>query len=407
MHSVQPDRFDAIVIGGGQSGLAAGYYLSRAGRAFLIVDANQRCGDTWRGRWDSLRLFSPSQYDSLPGLPLRLPKGAFPGKEALADYLEGYAHHFNLPILRGRTVTRVARQARDFIVECGNRTFSCANVIVATGAYSSPRIPDSSALLSPSIQQVHSSGYRRPEDVVGDRVLVVGFGTSGVEIAIELAAAGRRVFLSGRTTAQALSKFVPAIFASKNPILRLIGAAYWNFMHRVVTIDTPIGRKAKSQISLRGQPLIRLSRRDALAAGVEHVARLAGVTEGQPYLEDGRALDISAVVWCTGFRPNYKFLELPGCPFDGKGLPIAPHGIVRQIPGLYFIGLPFQTGLTSTLVGGAGRDAALVVRHIAQQRDVAAADHSMELRTEQLESPPQLFSGAVRVADKSPGVAQR
>ena len=143
-------------------------------------------------------------------------------------------------------------------------------------------------------------------------------------------------------------------------------------MHRVVTIDTPLGRKAKSQISLRGQPLIRLNRGDALAAGVEHVARLAGVTEGKPCLEDGRAVDVSAVVWCTGFRPNYRFLELPDCPFDGKGWPIAPHGIVGQVPGLYFAGLPFQVGLTSTLVGGAGRDAALVVRHIAQQRNVAA-----------------------------------
>ena len=376
MNSVALSRFDTIVIGGGQSGLAAGYYLNRAGGSFLIVDANQRSGDPWRGRWDSLRLFSPAQYDSLPGLPLAMPKGTFPGKDVLADYLENYASHFNMPILRGVCVTRVARQADDFIVECEDRTFSCANVIVATGAYSCPRIPDSSALLNSSIQQVHSSGYRRPEDVVGDHVLVVGFGTAGIEIAIELAAAGRRVLLSGRPTAQALAKFVPAIFAGKNPILRLLGAAYWNFMHNVVTIDTPMGRKAKSQISLRGQPLVRLNRADALAAGIEHVARLAGVTEGKPSLEDGRELDISAVVWCTGFRPNYQFLELPELLLDGKGLPIAPHGIVEQIPGLYFVGLPFQVGLTSTLVGGAGRDAQLVMRHIARQRNVAAIGYA-------------------------------
>jgi putative flavoprotein involved in K+ transport len=381
MNSVTPNRFDTIVIGGGQSGLAAGYHLNHAGRSFLIVDANQRSGDTWRHRWDSLRLFSPAQYDSLPGLPLAMRKGTFPGKNVLADYLEGYARHFNFPILRGVRVTRVARQATDFLVECGDRTFSCANVIVASGAYSRPRIPDSSALLSPSIQQIHSSRYRRAEDVVGDRVLVVGFGTSGVEIAIELAAAGRQVLLSGRPTAQALSKFVPAIFAGKNPILRLIGAAYWNFMHRVLTIDTPIGRKAKSQISLRGQPLIRLNGADTLAAGVKHVARLAGVTEGKPCLEGGRGVDVSAVVWCTGFRPSYEFLELPDCPFDSKGLPIAPHGIVGQIPGLYFVGLPFQVGLTSTLVGGADRDAALVVRHIAGRQNGKPTASRARLRT--------------------------
>jgi putative flavoprotein involved in K+ transport len=371
MHSVVPDRFETIVIGGGQSGLAAGYHLNRAGSSFLIVDANQRSGDTWRGRWDSLRLFTPAQYDSLRGLPLAMRKGAFPGKDELADYLERYAAHFNLPILRGTRVTRVARQTTGFVVEGGGRTFCCANVIVATGAYSHPRIPDLSALLSPSIQQIHSSGYRRPEDVGGDRVLVVGFGTAGVEIAIELAAAGRSVLLSGRPTVQALSKIVPAIFAGRSPILRLIGAAYWNFIHRVVTIDTPLGRKAKSQIPLRGQPLIRLNRADALAAGVEHVARLAGTTEGKPCLEDGRVADVSAVVWCTGFRANYEFLELPDCQFDSKGLPIAPHGIMERIPGLYFVGLPFQTGVTSTLVGGADRDATLVVRHIVRQRNIA------------------------------------
>jgi putative flavoprotein involved in K+ transport len=376
MDSVALNRFDTIVIGGGQSGLAAGYYLNRARRSFLIVDANQRSGDTWRGRWDSLRLFSPAQYDSLPGLSLDMRKGTFPGKDVLADYLDDYASHFNMPTLRGVRVTRVARRAGDFIVECEDRTLSCANVIVATGAYSRPWIPDSSAFLNSSIHQVHSSGYRRPGDIVGDHVLVVGFGTSGIEIAIELAAAGRRVLLSGRPTAQALSKFVPAIFEGKNHILRLIGAAYWNFIHRVVTIDTVLGRKAKSQISLRGQPLVRLNRADALAAGIELVARLAGVTEGKPSLEDGRGLDISAVVWCTGFRPNYQFLELPELLLDGKGLPIAPHGIVEQIPGLYFVGLPFQVGLTSTLVGGVGRDAALVVRYIARQRNVVATGYT-------------------------------
>lgn len=180
------------------------------------------------------------------------------------------------------------------------------------------------------------------EDVVGDHVLVVGFGTAGIEIAIELAAAGRRVLLSGRPTAQTLAKFVPAIFAGKNPILRLLGAAYWNFMHNVVTIDTPMGRKAKSQISLRGQPLIRLIRADALAAGIEHVVRLAGVTEGKPSLEDGRELDISALVWCTGFRPNYQFLELPELVLDGKGLPIAPHGIVEQFRVCTLSACPFR-----------------------------------------------------------------
>jgi putative flavoprotein involved in K+ transport len=242
--------------------------------------------------------------------------------------------------------------------------------------------------------------------VDGNRVLVVGFGTTAVEIAIELAAAGRHVLISGRPTAQALSKIVPAIFASRNPILRLIGAAYWNFMHRVVTIDTPLGRKAKSQVPLRGQPLIRLNRADALSVGVEHVARLAGVTEGKPCLEDGRVVDVSAVIWCTGFRANYEFLELPDCPFDGKGFPIAPHGIVERIPGLYFVGLPFQVGLTSTLVGGADRDATLVVRHIGRQRNVAATASRGQLRPGKPAASARLLPEIVHSTDENRRIAR-
>jgi putative flavoprotein involved in K+ transport len=405
MNGIALNRFDTIVIGGGQSGLAAGYYLSGARRSFLILDANQRTGDAWRQRWDSLRLFSPAQYDSLPGLPFPGRSGTFPTKDELADYLEGYARHLDLPILRGVRVTRVARHADELSVECGGRIFYCSNVIVAVGAYSLPRLPEFAGLLNPSTVQVHSSQYRKPADVAGDRVLVVGFGTSGIEIAMELARDGRRVMISGRPTSQVLSKLVPAIFAGKNPILKLLGKAYWNFMHRVVTIDTPIGRKAKSQIELRGQPLIRLNRADALAAGVTHVVRTVGVTEGKPHLEDERVVDVSSVVWCTGFRPNYEFLDLPSLPWDAKGLPVAPHGIVEQIPGLYFIGLPFQVGLTSTLVGGSGRDATLVLRHIEQRRRPADLGHRLHVQTRKSEGTdrvvsdlngPQATTGALR-----------
>jgi putative flavoprotein involved in K+ transport len=191
--------------------------------------------------------------------------------------------------------------------------------------------------------------------VAGDPVLVVGFGTSGIEIAMELASHGRRVMLSGRPTSQALSKLVPMIFSGRTALLRLLGAAYWNFMHHVVTIDTPLGRKAKAQIALRGQPLIRLNRRDALAAGIEHVTRMARVIEGKPQLEDGRVLDASSIIWCTGFRPDFMFLDLPGFPLDAKGLPVAPHGIVEQVPGLYFVGLPVSGWTYVNVSWGCGR----------------------------------------------------
>src|SRR5262249_54642266 len=144
-------------------------------------------------------------------------------------------------------------------VECGEQQFFCRNVIVATGAYSSLHVPEFAGSLNPAIRQLHSSAYKRPADLPPGPVLIVGFGTSGVEIACELALSGRKILISGKPTPQILAKFVPKLFSSRNLVLRLLGKLYWNFMHRVVTIDTPIGRKAKAQMAHRGQPLLRLS----------------------------------------------------------------------------------------------------------------------------------------------------
>lgn len=183
MHTTNTNRYDTIVIGGGQAGLAAGYQLRNAGRSFLVLDAGKHPGDSWRRRWDSLRLFSPAQYDGLPGLRFPAPSGTFPTKDEMADYLERYVGHFELPILHEMRVTKVTKTEHGMSVECGEHQYCCKNVIVAVGAYASPRVPDFATALDPSIVQLHSSEYRRPDDLPPGRVLVVGFGTSGVEIA--------------------------------------------------------------------------------------------------------------------------------------------------------------------------------------------------------------------------------
>jgi len=366
MESSRTTCYDTIVVGGGQSGLAAGHYLKRAGRTFLIIDAEMRPGDTWRRRWDTLTLFSPAQYDGLPGLPFPAPEGTFPTKDEAADYLEAYARHFELPILPGVRVTRVTGASPEMSVECNGRRFESRNVIVAVGTYSRPHIPQFAQQLDSSIHQLHSSEYRRPSDIPGSSVLVVGFGTSGVEIATELARAGRKVVLSGRPTSQFFSRFVPTLFASQHPVGRLLGRAYWALMKHEITVDTAFGRKVRSQAVGRGQPLFRLNLAHALAAGVQIGPRLTDVQDGKARLENGRILEPAAVVWCTGFLPNYPFLDLPALSFDQKGWPVTDHGSAPQIPGLYFLGVPFQVGLTSTLLGGVGRDAELVVRRIVR-----------------------------------------
>ena len=364
MKSSTTARYDTIVVGGGQSGLAAGYYLKRAGRSVLIVDAEMRPGDTWRRRWDSLMLFSPAQHNGLPGFPFPAPEGTFPTKDEAADYLEAYARHFEMPILHGTRVMRVTGASREMTVECEGGRFESSNVIVASGAYSRPHIPRFAPQLNSGIHQLHSSEYRRPSDVPNTAVLVVGFGTSGVEIATELAMAGREVVLSGRPTAQVFSRFVPRLFAARNRLGKFLGRAYWALMEQVITVDTAFGRKVRSQAAGRGQPLFRVNEGHAVAAGVEIVPRMAGVENGKVRLENGRVLETSAIIWCTGFLPNYPFLDFPELQLNVNGWPVTDHGWVPQIAGLYFVGLPFQVGLTSTLLGGAGRDAELVVRRI-------------------------------------------
>jgi putative flavoprotein involved in K+ transport len=169
MESSKTTCYDTIVVGGGQSGLAAGHYLKRAGQTFLIIDAEMRPGDTWRRRWDSLMLFSPAQYDGLPGLPFPAPEGTFPTKDEAADYLETYARHFELPILSGMRVTRATGVSPRMTVECKGRRFESRNLIVAVEAHSRPNIPRFTQQLKSDIHQIHSSEYRRPSDVPARR----------------------------------------------------------------------------------------------------------------------------------------------------------------------------------------------------------------------------------------------
>jgi putative flavoprotein involved in K+ transport len=197
--SETPERIETIVIGGGQSGLAAGYHLTRQARPFMILDANERIGDSWRKRWDSLRVFTPARLDGLPGMPFPAPASSFPTKDEVADYLAAYAARFDLPVRTGVRVDRLSRFGDRFVVTSGDRRFEADNVVVAPGAYHNPRVPVFAPELDPAIVQLHSSEYRNPSQLQGGGVLVVGAGNSGAEIALEVSR-GHRTWLSGRDT---------------------------------------------------------------------------------------------------------------------------------------------------------------------------------------------------------------
>ena len=347
-------RWGTIVIGGGQAGLACGYYLAKLGDDFVLFDKEARVGDAWRKRWDSLQLFTPSQYDGLPGVPFPAPRGTFPTKDQIADYLEAYTRRFTFPIRLGVSVTRLIRNHAGYEIISSAGKLVSDRVIVATGTNPVLRVPTFASELDPRILQMHSSQYHNPASLPPGDVLVVGAGTSGVEIAIELAKS-HHTFIAGHPT-----------FHIPDPISRYAGGIYWWFISTILTVRTPMGRKARASILNGGGPLIRVSMADVDAAGVERLVRVAGVSNGKPRLEDGRVMDVSSIVWATGFKPDFSWIDLDVT--DETGWPKTHRGISQVAPGLYFVGMPFQFGLTSGLVGGVGRDAAFVASHIHRQK---------------------------------------
>ncbi len=358
MDARNAERFETVVVGGAQAGLATGYYLSTRGRSFVILDASERVGDSWRKRWPSLRLYSPAGMDGLPGMSFPTSKHSFPTAAEMADYLEAYAARFELPVRTGVAVDGLERDADGFVVTAGERRFAADNVVVATGVFQHdhPVVPDFAADLDPGITQIHSADYRSPEQLQPGAVLVVGAAHSGGDIAYEVAGAGFQTILSGRDTGQ-----IPVDIESRKarlgwPVLRFL----WT---RVLTVSTPPGRKMKSEIRTHGGPLLRVKRADLEAAGVERVLeRTVGVENGKPVLADGRVVDAANLVWCTGFRNDYSWIRFP-LPLEDDGYPAQKRGAVAAIPGLYFVGLPFLHSFSSMLVLGAGRDA----RRVAEQ----------------------------------------
>jgi putative flavoprotein involved in K+ transport len=351
------ETFDTIVIGGGQAGLSLGYYLKQHGRSFVILDANERIGGSWRTRaWDSLRLFTPARYDGLPGWGFPAPGWSYPTARETADYLEAYAQRFGLPVRLDTRVDRLSKEDGRYVAASGGQRYAADSVVVATGYYGTPAVPGFAAELDPRIVQMHSSDYRSPGQLAEGPVLLVGAGNSGADIGLELAQT-RAVILSGPDKGE-----VPVRIESRKA--RLVLPLLWFVASHVLTVKTPLGRKVRPHVLEDGAPLIRVKSKDLADAGVERVPRVVGVRNGLPLLEDGRAPDVANVIWCTGFRQDYSWIDVP---VFGDGAEVRQERGVCPEAGLYFLGLDFLYSFASENVGGVRRDARYIARHIASR----------------------------------------
>lgn len=359
-HEGPPDRFDILVIGAGQAGLSVGYHLKQRGVRFAIVDESARVGDAWRKRWDSLRLFSPAWLDSLDGMPFPLPRNAFPTKDQMADYLEAYAKRFELPVMSSTQVARLSREGDLFVLETNRGTLRAKQVVIAMASFQKRKVPAFASELKSEIKQLHSSEYKSPSQLQPGGVLVVGCGNSGAEIALEVARTHQVVMTAKKNDE------VPFDNASFLGRWLLIGFLMRVVFHRLLTIKTPLGRKARPAMLTKATPLIRTRAADLARAGVTRSGtRITAARDGLPITDEGRALDVKNVIWCTGFESGQPWIDLP--IFDADGQPRHEAGVVTEAPGLYFVGLPFLYSMSSAMVHGVGRDAARISDHVAAE----------------------------------------
>jgi putative flavoprotein involved in K+ transport len=358
-------RIGTIVIGGGQAGLSVGYHLAKRRQPFLILDANRRIGDAWRNRWDSLRLFTPARYVGLPGFPFPARGDSFPTKDDMASYLEQYARRFDLPVQTGARVERLTKQGERFVLTTAGERFEADNIVVAMADYQAPRTPEFAANLDKEITQLHSQNYRNPSQLQNGGVLIVGVGNSGADIAMEVSRT-HRTWLSGTESGHIpwpIESFVGRFVLIR--LMRFLG-------HHILTAGTRIGRKIRPTMLARSAPLVRVKPKDLIAAGITRVPRVAGVSNGQPLLADGRVLNVSNVIWCTGYHHSFPWIDLPIFTQDGR--PVHDRGVVPGVKGLYFVGLHFLYSMTSATLIGVGRDAAHIAGVIESRTRIATLE---------------------------------
>lgn len=336
------ELLDVVVIGAGQASLSMAWYLARRGVRYLLVDSSSRIGESWRNRYDSLRLFSPAQYDGLPGAGFPAAPDTYPGKEDVARFLADYAQRNAFPILQDTTVTRMTQADGAFELHTAAGTLRARQVVVATGACHRPYTPALAADLQ-GVLQLHSADYRRPSDLPAGRVLVVGAANSGLQIAADLAGTHE----------------VTVAVGSRPPAVpqRIAGRDLFWWFSRFGLMSVRPGSALARRIRARGDVVIGTRPRDLAAQGVDFRSRLVGASGAVARFADGTELRTDAVIWATGYRSDYSWIEIPGAA-GADGQPLHAEGRSCAAPGLWFLGLPWQRSRGSSLLGFVQHDAA-------------------------------------------------
>jgi putative flavoprotein involved in K+ transport len=351
-------RLDVLVVGGGQAGLAMAWHLTRQGLRFAVLDAAPELGHVWRSRWDSLKAFTPAQYNALPGMAFPAPADTYPVRDQVADYLQAYADAFKLPVRLNARVTHLSRTEEGFEVRTADETFHARQVVVATGPFQVPFVPPPGGRLDESVTQVHSAQYRNPQALPEGPVLVVGGGNSGFQIAEELAAT-RQVDLS---------------IGAKYPMLpqRLLGKDLFWWLTRLRLIRKSTDSRLGRRMQARGEFVIGSNQRQLKRAGVRFRPRLVDAGGHTAQFADGTTLDVSSVIWATGYRSDYSWIQIPGVVRDGR---VIHRRGVTDVPGLFFLGLSWQHTRGSALLGFVNDDAIYLADRIAihKQSSPAAA----------------------------------
>lgn len=349
----EPKIYDVLVIGGGQAGLGIGYYLKRSNTPFVIVDASAQTGDPWRQRWDSLELFTPRPFAALPGLKVSKKYHYYPLKDEIADYFESYAQTFELPIMHDTRITKLTKSKGIFSATTDSGAIQARQVVIANGPFHKPFIPDCAKNLDPTVWQLHSLDYKKPDQVPDGSVLIVGGGNSGAQLAHELS---KTHSVTIATSGQPW--FLPS---------RIFGISVYWFFYLFGALKSSKDSKLSSYVRRRGDGIIGKELQTLVRTGFVKLIpyKLSDCHGTRATFENGTSITVDNILWATGFKPDYSWIDLDGAT-DRRGLPLHKHGM-SQIDGLFWLGLPWQRKLNSSIINGVTGDAKYVFKKLVRE----------------------------------------